>query len=80
MCFAIINFVVIVIEMLDGMKKGKENYAAREVIKFLERELQSGNKFIRAQKSHETLQPGKRKPTKMDTQAWYAFTIDDFMT
>ena len=76
-CFAI---VVIVIEMLDGMKKGKENYAAREAIKFLERELQSGNKFIRAQKFHETLQPGKRKPAKMDTQAWYAFTIDGFMT
>ena len=78
-CIAIVNFVVAVIEMLDGMKKGKENYAAREAIKFLERELQSGNKFIRAQKFHETLQPGKRKPAKMDTQAWYAFTIDGFM-
>lgn len=78
-CVAIINFVVAVIEMLDGMKKGKENYAAREAIKFLERELQSGNKFIRAQKFHETLQPGKRKPAKMDTQAWYAFTIDGSM-
>jgi len=52
------------------MKKGKQNYAAREAIKFLERELQSGNKFIRAQKSHETLHPGSRKSTKMDVQTW----------
>lgn len=35
-----------VIEMLDSMKKGKENYAVRDTIKFLERELKSGNKYI----------------------------------
>ena len=35
-----------VIEMLDSMKKGKENYAVRDTIKFLERELKSGNKYV----------------------------------
>jgi len=35
-----------VIEMLDSMKKGKENYAARDTIKFLEKELKSGNKYV----------------------------------
>jgi len=75
------KFVVIiaksVTETLDSMKKGKQNYAAREAIKFLERELQSGNKFIRAQKSHETLHPGSRKPTKMDVQTWHFTCFTD---
>ena len=35
-----------VIEMLDSMKKGKENYAVRDTIKFLEKELKSGNKCV----------------------------------
>lgn len=69
-CVTLYLASVTVTETLDSMKKGKQNYAAREAIKFLERELQSGNKFIRAQKSHETLHPGSRKPTKMDVQTW----------
>ena len=53
------------------MKKGRDNYSAREAIKFLENELQSGNKFIHAQKASETLMEGRaRKPTKMDAKAW----------
>jgi len=32
--------------MLDSMKKGKENYAVRDTIKFLEKELKSGNKCV----------------------------------
>lgn len=35
-----------VIEMLDSMKRGKENYAVRDTIKWLERELKSGNKYV----------------------------------
>jgi len=35
-----------VIEMLDSMKKGKENYVVRDTIKWLERELKSGNKYV----------------------------------
>lgn len=60
-----------VIEVLDGMKKGRENYTAREAIKFLEREFQKGNKFIRAQKSAESLNPGRKKGSKLDAQVWY---------
>ena len=49
-CTATICVVTIhlsaVIEMLDSMKKGKENYAVRDTIKFLERELKSGNKYV----------------------------------
>ena len=53
------------------MKKGRENYSAREAIKFLESELKSGNKFIRAQKPNETLIEGQgRRPPKMDIKAW----------
>lgn len=70
-CIQILCHPVIVIEVLDGMKKGKENYTAREAIKFLERELQSGNQFIRAQKAGETLQSGRRKPPKQDLQTWW---------
>lgn len=61
----------VVIESLDQMKKGRENYSAREAIKFLESQLQSGNKFIRAQKPSETLMDGRpRKPSTMDIKAW----------
>ena len=54
------------------MKKGQESYAAREAIKFLEKELHSGNKFIQAQKPSESRNPGKKKPAKMDVQDWLA--------
>ena len=61
-----------VIECLDQMKKGRENYSAREAIKFLESQLQSGSKFMKAQKPTETLvQQGRtRKPPKMDIKVW----------
>ncbi len=61
----------LVIESLDSMKKGQESYTAREAIKFLEKELHSGNKFIQAQKASESLDPGKKKPPKMEIQDWY---------
>lgn len=53
------------------MKKSRESYAAREAIKFLEKELHSGNKFIQAQKVSDSLSPGKKKPIKMEMQEWY---------
>ncbi len=60
-----------VIECLDQMKKGRENYSAREAIKFLESQLQSGSKFMKAQKPTETLMEGKtRKPSKIDIKVW----------
>lgn len=60
------------VECLDQMKKGRENYSAREAIKFLESQLQSGNKFIRAQRPRETVSDGRtRKLPKMDVKAWY---------
>ena len=62
------------IETLDGMKKGRENYAAREAIKFLERELQEGNRFVHAQKGSETLQSRRRKAPNQELQAWWVHT------
>ena len=53
------------------MKKGRENYAAREAIKFLEKELQDGNRFVRAQKGKETLRVGRRKPPNQELPAWW---------
>ena len=58
------------IESLDNMKKSRESYAAREAIKFLEKELHSGNKFILAQKASESLNPGKKKSAKMEIHDW----------
>ncbi len=60
----------LVIEALDNMKKSRKSYSAREVIKFLEKELHSGNKYIQAQKPNESLQPDKKRPTKADMQDW----------
>ena len=53
------------------MKKEKGNYAAREAIKFLEKELQQGNKFLRAQETSESTNPGRKKPHKQDLDIWY---------
>ena len=61
---------VTVIDSLDGMKKGRENYAAREAIKFLEKSLEGGGRLVRVQKDTETLQPGRRKPPRQDLQTW----------
>lgn len=37
---------LLVLDMLDGMKKEKGNFAARDAIKFLEREFQQKNRFV----------------------------------
>ena len=58
------------IDALDSMKKGRENYAAREAIKFLERNLQGGGRLVRVQGDTETLQPGMRKPLRLDLHTW----------
>ena len=54
------------------MKKGRENYTAREAIKFLEREFKNGSKFMRAQQPSETLQQrsAMRKPARMELPTW----------
>ena len=62
----------VAIEVLDSMKKGKDNFPAREVIKFLEQELKDGSKFIHAQQPNETLSPGVKKPANMDLDIWYS--------
>jgi hypothetical protein len=68
------KFVIIVaksmIESLDLMKKEKNNFAARDAIKFLEKELKSGNQFLKAQNSHETFNPNRKKPHKLDLSLW----------
>lgn len=69
-CNAICIRIYLVIESLDNMKKSRESYAAREAIKFLEKELHSGSKFIQAQKVSESLNPGRKKPVKMEIQDW----------
>ena len=58
------------IETLDGMKKGKENYLAREAIKFLEREFKIGSRFIRAQQAGETVQQSRKRLPKQDLNVW----------
>ena len=58
------------IEALDSMKKSRESYAAREAIKFLEKELHSGNKYLQPQKPSESIQPGKKKAVKTEMQDW----------
>ena len=59
------------IESLDLMKKEKDNFVAREAIKFLEKELKAGNRFLKAQSASETAQPGRKKPHKQDISEWY---------
>lgn len=54
------------------MKKGRENYTAREAIKFLEKELQGGNRFLRMQELRETTHPDAQKPRKQDMEIWWA--------
>lgn len=55
------------------MKKERSNYGAREAIKFLEKELHDGNRFLRAQKDTETTATvdAKRRPHKEDMDSWY---------
>ncbi|XP_064391168.1 nonsense-mediated mRNA decay factor SMG5-like isoform X3 [Halichondria panicea] len=65
------------IEELDSMKKGRDNYAAREVIKFLEREFKDGHKFIRAQQPEESISPSAKKSSKMDIDIWHLDRLID---
>lgn len=60
------------------MKKEKGNYAAREAIKFLEKELQQGNKFLRAQETSESTNPGRKKPHKQDLDIWYRRELSQY--
>lgn len=60
------------------MKKEKGNYAAREAIKFLEKELQQGNKFLRAQEISESTNPGRKKPHKQDLDIWYRRELSQY--
>ncbi|XP_062517386.1 nonsense-mediated mRNA decay factor SMG5-like isoform X2 [Corticium candelabrum] len=72
------KFIVVipfhVIEALDELKKGKENHTARDAIKFLEQQLKTGNRWIRAQQAQETVDgkadniPPRYK--KKDIAAW----------
>ena len=59
-----------VIEALDIMKKNRESYSARDVIKFLEKELHTGNKYLQAQKPSESRLPEKKRSAKTDMQVW----------
>ena len=52
------------------MKKEKNNYMAREAIKFLEKELEEGNRYLKPQETAEIVDPGKTKPHKQDINVW----------
>ena len=69
-CILISLIGLSVIESLDVMKKEKGNYAAREAIKFLEKELEEGNRYLRTQDATEIIDPGKVKPYKQDLNIW----------
>ena len=59
-----------VIESLDLLKKEKGNYAAREAIKFLERELEDRNRFLKTQDTSETANPQRKRGRKQDLHIW----------
>ena len=60
----------LVIESLDIMKKDKSNYGSRDAIKFLERELREGNRFLRAQRDSETINRDRKRQHKQDMEVW----------
>lgn len=66
------KFVIIipiqVISALDELKK--YDSGAREATKFLEQEFKKGNRWIRAQKDHETLDGGRRHGRYEDVAVW----------
>lgn len=65
-------FISLVIESLDIMKKDRSNYGARDAIKFLEKELQDSNRFLRAQTDSEMVDTSnKRRPHKEEIDVWY---------
>ncbi|KAJ9575995.1 hypothetical protein L9F63_007095 [Diploptera punctata] len=64
----------IVVSALDELKR--EIGKARETIRWLESQFQRGNRFLRAQRSHERLQlPLMKYPKKKDKEAWLFFQV-----
>jgi protein SMG5 len=58
-----------VVSALDELKR--EIGRARETIRWLELQFQRGNRFLRAQRSHERLPiPLIKYPKKKDKEAW----------
>jgi len=58
-----------VVSALDELKR--EIGRARETIRWLESQFQRGNRFLRAQRSHECLPlPRIKYPKKKDKEAW----------
>ena len=59
----------LVVSALDELKR--EIGRARETIRWLESQFQRGNRFLRAQRSHESLPlPRIKYPKKKDKEAW----------
>jgi protein SMG5 len=59
----------LVLSALDELKR--EVGRARETIRWLESQFQRGNRFLRAQRSHERLPlPLMKYPKKKDKEAW----------
>jgi hypothetical protein len=59
----------LVVSALDELKR--EIGRARETIRWLESQFQRGNRFLRAQRSHECLPlPRIKYPKKKDKEAW----------
>merc|ERR1711915_1056664 len=74
------KFTVIVpaiaVQQLDGLKKTEKG--ARDAIRWLERELGRGNKWLRAQKEGETLKlEGREYPRQRDRKDWDWFQLQE---
>nr|XP_037270298.1 protein SMG5-like [Rhipicephalus microplus] len=72
------RFVVVVpsqvIACLDLLKR--ESVGARDSIRWLERELRRGSRYVRSQKSHERLSLSPMKyPNRKEKEAWELFQI-----
>ncbi|XP_069679961.1 nonsense-mediated mRNA decay factor SMG5 isoform X2 [Periplaneta americana] len=64
----------VVVSALDELKR--EIGRARETIRWLESQFQRGNRFLRAQRSHERLPlPLIKYPKKKDKEAWLYFQV-----
>ncbi|KAH8033823.1 hypothetical protein HPB51_016542 [Rhipicephalus microplus] len=63
-----------VIACLDLLKR--ESVGARDSIRWLERELRRGSRYVRSQKSHERLSLSPMKyPNRKEKEAWELFQI-----
>lgn len=73
------RFIIIiplsVVNHLDFLKK--DMTGARDAIRWLEGEFQKGNRFMRAQKSHENNLPAQEKYMKLDKDFWRMLQIID---